>query len=145
MGEEEWVSVLNLATKWEYLHIRDLAVAHLSEIKVDAVKRIVLAKTYSVDDWLLLGYMELAKRVSPIDMDEASRIGLESTLRLYQAREEVAKMRHEKASYNYARYGEAEVKDYEVRSIIQRFSGSELEEVHERSLKYNVPAPTKAE
>ncbi|KAJ6589971.1 hypothetical protein DFH09DRAFT_884882, partial [Mycena vulgaris] len=86
---EEWISVLKLATLWRFLEIRDLAIKQLASHaqSLDCLQRILFGKQYDVSAWLRSGYTDLARRVTPISLAEATQIGWELTLRIYQARE----------------------------------------------------------
>ena len=62
------------------------------------IPQIVLAVAHNVPEWLPLAYAGLTARDEPIQVDEAISIGLEKTVRLSMAREEIRKMRKEKYS-----------------------------------------------
>jgi hypothetical protein len=59
MGREEWTSVLKLATLWRFGELRQEALDELAQIDIEPVDRIILAREYKVENWLVDGYMEL--------------------------------------------------------------------------------------
>ncbi|KAJ6593369.1 hypothetical protein B0H19DRAFT_1246152 [Mycena capillaripes] len=90
LKREEWISVLHLASLWDFLEVRDLAIQQLAmyaEGTLNATERIVLGRKYDVSSWLRSGYTELAKRKTPISLEEAAKIGWEVTLQICQLRE----------------------------------------------------------
>ncbi|KAJ6520733.1 hypothetical protein B0H19DRAFT_1277873 [Mycena capillaripes] len=90
LKREEWISVLHLASLWDFIEVRDLAVQQLSlyaEGTLNATERIVLGRKHDVSSWLRSGYTELAKRKTPISSEEAAKIGWEVTLQICQLRE----------------------------------------------------------
>jgi len=87
MPQDDWISVLKLATMWYFLEIRDLAIKQLTPI-LGAVDRIVFAKQYSVATWLRSGVAELARRVESLTLDEARKIGLETAIKIFRVREQ---------------------------------------------------------
>ena len=64
--------------------------------KLGAVEMILLAKKYSVSDWLTKGYDILARRPERITADERKRLGLDTFVRLAEVREK---------SWNHAVFG----------------------------------------
>ncbi|KAH9485733.1 hypothetical protein JR316_0002648 [Psilocybe cubensis] len=54
---EDWVGILNLATMWEFTHVR----ASLNQLDKPIPERIILGRTYRVVDWLKDEYITLAQ------------------------------------------------------------------------------------
>ena len=96
---DEWMSVLKLSDMWEFPKMRTKAIdASESEVqKLGAVEMILLAKKYSVSDWLTKGYDILARRPEHITADERKRLGLDTFVRLAEVREK---------SWNHAVFGQ---------------------------------------
>ena len=82
---DEWSSVLALSTKWNFDTIRDLAIARLLRL-ASAIDRIVLARTYAIDEWLVPAYLELTKRSAPLSLAENMRLGMEAVTLLGHVR-----------------------------------------------------------
>ncbi|KAJ6456078.1 hypothetical protein C8R45DRAFT_1034843 [Mycena sanguinolenta] len=92
MPKDEWISVLKLSTQWYFLDARDLAIKQLDERPdIGSVERILLGRQYDVATWLRMGYNDLAKREEGISLEDAAKIGWETTVRLYQTREAAIK------------------------------------------------------
>ncbi|KAF9228864.1 hypothetical protein BS17DRAFT_812789 [Gyrodon lividus] len=87
---EQWTSVLKLSTLWEFHGLRQTAIDNLSGIPVPPVEKIVLAYVYDVKSWLLPAMQELVRRPTPINMEEANRLGFETALKLASVREQLA-------------------------------------------------------
>ena len=87
LTRDEWESVLKLSTLWEFEDIRKEAIAELSQLQVDAVDKVMLARSYRVGAWLLEGYTSLVKRETNSSSDEAARLGYETAFRVCQRRE----------------------------------------------------------
>ncbi|KAF8216988.1 hypothetical protein K438DRAFT_1704114 [Mycena galopus ATCC 62051] len=92
MSKDEWISVLKLSTQWYFLDARDLAIKQLdNRPEIGSVERILLARQYDVAAWLRMGYTDLARRDEGISLEDAAKIGWETTVRLYQTREAAIK------------------------------------------------------
>ncbi|KZT08722.1 uncharacterized protein LAESUDRAFT_757437 [Laetiporus sulphureus 93-53] len=85
---EEWASVLNLATKWEFVVLRDLAIARLSQL-ASPVERILLARSYDVSQWIAPAYFELCKRDEPLTLGEGERLGMKDVILLSEIRQSI--------------------------------------------------------
>jgi hypothetical protein len=88
MGRAEWVSVLKLSTLWRFGELRDEALAELAQIEpVEPVDKVILARAYRVERWLVEGCAELIKRPAGLSAEERERLGHETAFRLYERRE----------------------------------------------------------
>ncbi|KAI5997631.1 hypothetical protein F5J12DRAFT_889432 [Pisolithus orientalis] len=88
---DQWISVLKLSTMWEFVGLRNAAIQHLdipSEL-VDPIDKVVLALQYNIREWLLPAFLALAKRPTPISIEEGRRIGFENALKLASVREKL--------------------------------------------------------
>ncbi|KAJ7656478.1 hypothetical protein DFH06DRAFT_1199690 [Mycena polygramma] len=92
MAKDNWISVLKLSTLWYFLDARDLAIKQLNDRgDIGSVERILLARQYDVASWLRIGYTDLARREEGISLEDAEKIGWQTTVRLYQTREAAIK------------------------------------------------------
>ena len=94
---EEWVSVLDLATRWEFEAVRQGAIARLQEI-ASAVDRICIARQFDIEDWLKPTYIELCRRPSSLTLAENTKLGLETATLLADVR---VKMRDHVLRYRH--------------------------------------------
>lgn len=72
---------------WQFHTQRLAAINHLGTLS-DAEK-IVLARRYDIEEWMLPTLLKLAQRPEPISMEEARLIGFETALKLSAVREKV--------------------------------------------------------
>ena len=79
-----------MATRWEFNGIRALAIRELQKLEVSPVDAIVLSRKYDIAGrWTLAAYAALCQRVDALTLEEAGRLGLETTVRIAQLRERV--------------------------------------------------------
>ncbi|KAK7024955.1 hypothetical protein R3P38DRAFT_3356199 [Favolaschia claudopus] len=92
MPKDDWISVLKLSTQWYFIDARELAIQQLNDRpEIGSIERILLARQYDVAAWLRMGYNDLARREEGISLEDAAKIGWETTVRLYQTREAAIK------------------------------------------------------
>jgi len=85
---EEWVSVLHLATRWEFNDIRMLVIKELQTLPMDPIDKIVLSAQYGItNSWALKAYAAICQRTRPISVEEARKLGVETAARIAQIRE----------------------------------------------------------
>ncbi|KAF7351009.1 hypothetical protein MSAN_01663200 [Mycena sanguinolenta] len=89
LSKDEWISVLKLASLWNFIEVRNLAIEHLASYSesLDCVERIMFGRQYDVSSWLRSGYIEVARRKTTISSSEANKIGLDVALRICKLRE----------------------------------------------------------
>jgi hypothetical protein len=81
---------------WDFLEMRELAIntlSQMSELQTNLIAKIALAREYKIPEWMLAAYEGLAKRKKPISVTEAEQLGLTTTVRIFQIREESAAKR----------------------------------------------------
>lgn len=71
--------------------IRSRAIAEISNFCpcIDPVDQVALAVKHDVPEWLPRGYAALCQRAEPIEIEEAMKLGIETTVKLAKARETV--------------------------------------------------------
>ena len=88
LSKVEWVSILKLSTKWQFLDLRKLAKSELEAGKdLDSVEKIVLGRECYNSSWVLAGYQELVQKSDAITDDEAIDIELPTAINLCRIRE----------------------------------------------------------
>ncbi|KAI5997633.1 hypothetical protein F5J12DRAFT_895761 [Pisolithus orientalis] len=86
----QWISVLKLSTMWEFTNLRMTAMCWLdNDATLDHVEKIVLATQYGIKQWLLPSLFALAQRPDPISVEEGTRLGIETALKLASVREQL--------------------------------------------------------
>ncbi|KDQ55085.1 hypothetical protein JAAARDRAFT_114741, partial [Jaapia argillacea MUCL 33604] len=88
---EDWRSALRLATMYDFSRIRDLAIEEMSKITdADPVQIILVAREFSIEEWLLPAYRRLACRDQPISLADAQLLGWETAIGLSHVREDIS-------------------------------------------------------
>ncbi|KAF9478099.1 hypothetical protein BDN70DRAFT_895954 [Pholiota conissans] len=85
-GTEAWISVLKIATQFEFASLRALAITRIRNFLVNAPERIAVAKQYGIDNWLVQAYTDLCTRDEPLTLEEGRKVGLEDVIDLYRVR-----------------------------------------------------------
>ncbi|KAF8911667.1 hypothetical protein CPB84DRAFT_1842141 [Gymnopilus junonius] len=88
---EDWNIILNLADKWEFLEVKELAVRELQKKPdLDIVSKMSLYQRYKVDPRHLIPlYAQLCARDTPLTIEEATILGIETTVLINSAREQL--------------------------------------------------------
>ncbi|KAG1741465.1 uncharacterized protein EDB91DRAFT_1052552 [Suillus paluster] len=85
---ETWLSILNLAHRWSFCNVKDLAIRELEKIDMEPIEKIVAYHEYKINKILLLpAYIEICKREKPLSLAEGMTLGMETVLRIADARE----------------------------------------------------------
>lgn len=89
---QQWISILDLSTRFKFDDIRHLAITQLSNYDIEPVDKIVLEHTYCIDkQWAYTSYTDLCSRRAPLSSQEAERLGIEVSMLIHQARERLEK------------------------------------------------------
>lgn len=91
----DWINILSASTRFACDRIRDRAIREIGAMDpatLHPVETILLAEQFSVPEWLIPSYAVLCKRPQPLDMVEAQKLGLVTTVLIAQAREKVREM-----------------------------------------------------
>ena len=79
--------MLHLSTRWGFASVRRLA---LGSIKPPtAHDRLLLARTYSVDDWVIPALSALCERTTPLSLSEARQMSIEDVVLVSTVREDI--------------------------------------------------------
>ncbi|KII95605.1 hypothetical protein PLICRDRAFT_97198 [Plicaturopsis crispa FD-325 SS-3] len=85
---EEWKSILRLAHEWSFAEVKNLVVRELEKMVIADIPKIVIYHSYDVErTYLLPNYAALCAREDPITLHEGRELGLETVLRVAEARE----------------------------------------------------------
>jgi hypothetical protein len=87
LSYEQWKSVLHLSTRWGFASLRKLALKAIDP--PTSFDRLLLARIYSVDHWVLPALYELCGRVKPISLKEARQMDMEDVVLVATVREEI--------------------------------------------------------
>ncbi|KAI0071179.1 hypothetical protein K474DRAFT_1776334 [Panus rudis PR-1116 ss-1] len=87
---DEWTSILELATKWDFASIRALAIRSIQSLDISPVDRIAISTKYDIADrWTMKAYIALCERPEPLSLAEADQLGLNTVVRIAQIREQL--------------------------------------------------------
>ena len=92
MGSEAWISVLKLSTMWAFGKLRQKAIKRLGKLNVDPVEKVMLARNYKVEQFLVDGYGGLITRKEGPSLEEAKVLGYEVVIQLYKMREQHSRL-----------------------------------------------------
>jgi len=84
---EQWKSVLHLSTRWGFASLRKLALKSIDP--PTSFDRLLLARTYGVDHWVLPALSALCERKRPIILKEARQMNTEEIVIVSTVREEI--------------------------------------------------------
>jgi hypothetical protein len=76
----------------------------MSQLTIDTIDKIVIARDYHVSEWLIPTLNDLARREQPIRLQDANRLGWDYALRIAEVRESFSSGPN--ASGDYCRYCE---------------------------------------
>ncbi|KAK7436524.1 hypothetical protein VKT23_019078 [Stygiomarasmius scandens] len=85
---EEWTSILDLACRWDFSSLHELAVNNLYPITSTADK-IYLGHIYEVIEWLVPAYTELCTRQEPLTLEEGRKLGVDIVTSIGQVRHQI--------------------------------------------------------
>lgn len=85
---EEWVSILKLASCWDFASIKQLAIDQMAPI-TSCIDMITLGRRFNIAWWFSEGFTKLCSREEPLSDAEAARIGAHDTARIFRQREEI--------------------------------------------------------
>ena len=95
-----WSAILSISTRYSMTRIRTRAIHEINTFRprILPIPQIVLAVAHNVPEWLPLAYAGLTAREEPIQVEEAMSIGLEKTVRISMAREEIRKKKRSEST-----------------------------------------------
>ncbi|KAG6920041.1 hypothetical protein DXG01_010109 [Tephrocybe rancida] len=89
---QDWIAVLDLATRWKFKDIRELSIKELSKFDIDAIEKIELQQKYEVKrQWAWSAFNALCSRTNGLDVAEGRRLGVETVIDISAVRERLEK------------------------------------------------------
>ena len=79
--------MLDLSTCWDFTSIRKLALNNIQP--PTSHDRLILARTYSVDHWVVPALSALCEREAPLSLDEARQMDIEDVVLVATVREDI--------------------------------------------------------
>jgi hypothetical protein len=113
---------LVLAQKWSFKEVEKLCVRELEKLSIPPVEKIRIYQEFRLDRSLLLrSFAKLTVRPDPLNLEEAQKLGLETTLQIAQARE------LSRGANSGTKPGVIQLHDSELRSAIRDTFGLDEE------------------
>ncbi|KAN0081374.1 hypothetical protein V8E55_008998 [Tylopilus felleus] len=85
---ETWLSILKLANRWTFESVKELSVRELEKIEIEPVEKIAIYHDNTISRlYLLPSYIAVCKRDKPLTFSEGMKLGMETVLRVAEARE----------------------------------------------------------
>lgn len=91
LSYEQWKSVLHLSTRWRFASLRKLALKSMDP--PTSFDRLLLARTYDVDHWVLPALSGLCERKRNINIKETRQMNAEDIVLVTTVREEICTLR----------------------------------------------------
>ena len=87
----EWMDLLSIANTFGLKRVYSRAVAEIedTDVTIDPVERVLLAKQLNIKKWLAPAYVALCTRTDPIKASEAEKLGIYTFVTLVMARESI--------------------------------------------------------
>ncbi|KAI6015582.1 hypothetical protein EDC04DRAFT_643805 [Pisolithus marmoratus] len=83
-----WLSILRLATRWGFNNVKELTVRELEKLDIECVDKISIYHEYNISKlYLIPSYIAIVKRGVPLTFTEGVKLGMETVLRIADARE----------------------------------------------------------
>ena len=79
--------MLHLSTRWDFASIRKLALRSIEP--PTAHDRLLLARTYSVEEWVVPALSALCERTKPLTLSEARQMSIEDVVLVSTVREDI--------------------------------------------------------
>lgn len=106
--------ILALAQKWGFNQVQQLCVRELQKMSIPSVEKIHIYQAFRLDRSLLAeSFVDLTTRPDPLNLEEANKLGIETTLQIAQARE------RSRGSNSGTKSASIQLNGSELRSVIQ--------------------------
>jgi hypothetical protein len=118
---DNWLVVLELSTRWQFLEMKKLAIEQLQSLNIDPVEKIAIYNQYEIDKSLLLPeYKHLCTREGQMSIEEGEKVGLLTVLAIHQARERAMQSAvARRAANEFYSPNPADVDDEELEQILK--------------------------
>lgn len=118
---ETWLSILHLANRWSFCNVKELTVRELEKIPIEPVDKIAIYHEYSINKLFLIpAYIAVCKRDKPLSFSEGIKLGMETVLRVADARER-ARQRAAESGIRSPAYDDFE--DSDMESMVKEVFG----------------------
>ncbi|KAF9642122.1 hypothetical protein BDM02DRAFT_3124829, partial [Thelephora ganbajun] len=112
-SEDDWCSLLSISHRYECERARERSIKEINKLRppVGSADKIVMAKKFGVEEWLVPACVALVERHDPLNYAEAEKLGLDMTMLLSEAREKYIQQQQSGMYNSYNSYGKQPNKD----------------------------------
>lgn len=109
-----WLSILRLATRWGFNNVKELTVRELEKLDIECVDKISIYHEHNISKlYLIPSYVTIVKRDKPLTFTEGVKLGMETVLRVADARER-ARQRASESGVRTPSFDDFEDSDVEI-------------------------------
>lgn len=87
-SSEEWASILELASKWEFQSLCKRAISELESLATP-IEKVILGRKYDIPELSLPAYADLCQSTVPLTEEDGKRLGLRDVIKIYCIRQEL--------------------------------------------------------
>jgi hypothetical protein len=87
LSYEQWKSILHLSTRWGFASLRRLTLGSIEP--PTPFDQLLLARAYSVEEWVLPALSELCERTVPLSLNEARQMSIDDVVLVTTVREDI--------------------------------------------------------
>ena len=117
--KENWVVILNLATRWEFPKIKELTIRELEALHLPPAEMVSIYNRFGIEgDQLLSSYVELCKSPTLPTEAEGHLLEMETLINILQAREDA---KRETIELRRRSPTSAGLEDDDLRKIVSKF------------------------
>ncbi|KAG6381999.1 hypothetical protein JVT61DRAFT_630 [Boletus reticuloceps] len=85
---DTWLSVLKLANRWTFDSVKELSVRELEKLEIEPIEKIAIYHKFNISRlYLVPSYIAVCKRDKSLSFSEGMNLGMETVLRIAEARE----------------------------------------------------------
>lgn len=89
----QWGAILDLASQWEFISIKNLAIKHLTSL-ASPIEKIVIGRKHGIYEWLNDAYEDVClRRSESLSLDEGLKLGMEDVIKISSLRCQIARER----------------------------------------------------
>lgn len=95
-SEADWCNLLSISHRYECERARERSIKEIDKLHppIGSADKIVMAKKFGVEEWLLPACVALVERQASLTYAEAEKLGLDMTVHLSEAREKSIRGTH---------------------------------------------------
>ena len=113
LSKNDWCNLLSISHRYECESARERSIKEINKLDppIDSTDKIVMAKKFEVEEWLLPACVALVERHSPLTYVEAQKLGMDMTVLLSEVREKRIQRQRSGLYNSYNSYGQQPNKD----------------------------------